>query len=403
MGVKLFSSRLPQSLEPSAWANAVAHARSQGSVLDLTVSHAGRAQLELHSPDILQAFLDPAILQYEPAPAGMPSARAAIASHYAQMFARDFESERVFVTASTSESYSQLFALLADAGDQVLVPRPSYPLFETLARLSSVEAVGYPLHYNGEWALDLSAIDGICTEKTRAIVVVSPNNPTGSVLREGEYAALCELCLRRGLALIVDEVFAEYMFAPDRDDQVSTVAGDDRCLCFALGGLSKTSALPQLKLGWIVVGGPCALRGEAMARLEHISDAFLSASAPVQHALASLLDSPSSRDVRARINSRIAANYQYLANVIREHASAGVSLLSAQGGWTAVLQVPQTHEEHEWVLALLEQDQVLVQPGYFYDFVRDGYLVVSLLTPPDVLAIATQKIVERSAKWLNSG
>lgn len=391
-------------LQSSPWALAVEHAKSNAAVTeDLTITNPTLVFEELYSPDILQSFLNEQILRYDPVAGGMPSARASIAAHYAKYspryHTRTVAPEQVFITASTSESYSHLFALLANAGDEVLVPAPSYPLFETLAQLSLVEIVQYPLEYDGSWCIDLAALEARITEKTRAIVVVTPNNPTGSVLRLHEHEALAECCSRHDLALIVDEVFAEYVFAPKRE-HVRTTVGDSRCLSFALGGLSKSAALPQMKLGWIVVSGPDELRQQAIARLEHINDAFLSASATVQCAAGALMDASTS--VRERINERISANYHALVKMSRDCFRAGVTVLECEGGWMAVLRVARVRAEHEWAEALLAQG-VLVQPGYLFDFAREGYLVLSLLTEPTVLARGMQKILALAERWVGEG
>jgi aspartate/methionine/tyrosine aminotransferase len=284
----------------------------------------------------------------------------------------------VLLTASTSEAYAYLFKLLANPGDQILAPRPSYPLFEFLARLESVEIRQYPLRYDGVWHVDFDALEQAITPRTRAIVVVNPNNPTGSFLKRAELDVLDSLAAERGLAVLSDEVFRDYAFA-DEPDRVSTLAGDRRALTFCMSGLSKIAGLPQMKLGWIVVSGPrsAEAHGQTMGALELIADTYLSVSAPVQIALPRLLGLSGS--ILNEIRERTASNLARLREAF--HGSAA-TLLRTEGGWYAVLQVPRTRTEEEWTLKLLEECGVLVQPGFFFDFESEAFLVLSLLPEP---------------------
>jgi aspartate/methionine/tyrosine aminotransferase len=259
----------------------------------------------------------------------------------------------------------------------VLVPRPSYPLFEFLADLESITTRPYPLGYDGAWHVDLAAIEEAIRPRTRAIVVVNPNNPTGSFLSRTEAGRILGLCARRGLALVSDEVFADFACAPD-PSRVTSFAGDGPALAFSLGGLSKSCGLPQLKLAWIAVSGPPDLRDEALARLEIIADTYLSVGTPVQQALPAILGRLAS--LQAPIAARVARNRAALRECF---ASSPATLLAADGGWSAVLQVPGTVPEEERVLRLLERGGVLVHPGFFFDFAREAYLVVSLLPRPE--------------------
>jgi aspartate/methionine/tyrosine aminotransferase len=297
--------------------------------------------------------------------------------------------ERVLLTASTSEAYAYLFKLLTNPGDEVLVPRPSYPLFEFLADMESVAVRQYPLVYHGGWGIDLEAVERALTPRTRAIVLVNPNNPTGSYVKRGELRALTALCAPRGVALISDEVFADYALADDAD-RVTTLAGVEECLAFSMSGLSKVAGLPQMKLGWMVVSGPGALRAEAWEKLEWIADTFLSVGTPVQCAAAHLL--AAGEEVQGQIRRRCVENLAFARGAV---AGSPANILAVEGGWYITLQVPRTRSEEEWALALLEGSGVLVQPGFFYDFETEAFLVVSLLTAPEVFRDGVTRLVAR--------
>jgi aspartate/methionine/tyrosine aminotransferase len=256
----------------------------------------------------------------------------------------------------------------------VLVPRPSYPLFEFLATMESVQIRTYPLTYHGQWAIDLDALATAATARTRAVILVNPNNPTGSFLKRAELDFLTRWCAAREIALISDEVFADYAFAPD-PQRVPTLAAVEDCLAFSMSGLSKVSGLPQMKLGWIVAGGPLALRAPALERLEWIADTYLSVATPVQRAAAHLL--AAGEAVQQQIRTRTQGNLQFARQTL---AGSCASLLAVEGGWYGVVQAPRLLSEEEWALGLLSECQVLVQPGFFYDFESEAFLVVSLLT-----------------------
>jgi aspartate/methionine/tyrosine aminotransferase len=310
------------------------------------------------------------------------------ADHARRGFAVD--PAHVVLTASTSEAYAFLFKLLCDAGDAVAVPRPSYPLFEYLARLEGVEVVTYPLRYDGEWHAGPGDLEAALTPRTRAVVVVSPNNPTGSYLKRDEADALLPLCAARGLAVIADEVFADFAFGDD-PRRVPGLAGRADALTFALGGLSKSCGLPQLKLAWIAASGPDVLRDAALERLEIVADTYLSVSTPIQEAAPAILRSLPV--LQAPLRERTATNLAAL----REQASrvSVVTLLEPEGGWSAVLRVPAHPGEDEWCARLIEEDGVLVQPGYFFDFATEAFLVLSLLPAPDVFADGVSRLLAR--------
>jgi aspartate/methionine/tyrosine aminotransferase len=341
----------------------------------------------LHYPDeaILAALANPALLTYEPDPRGLPSARSAV-SDYLQA---GVGADDLLLTASTSEAYGYLFKLLCDPGDEVLVPAPSYPLFEFLTGLESVAARAYPLRYDGAWRLDVDQVDASASASTRAVLVVNPGNPTGAFLKEDEYSALVALCAKRGWALISDEVFCDYGTG-SAEGRVRTVAGrPSPCLTFSLGGLSKAAALPQLKLGWIAVGGPLAQRREALERLELLADSYLSVNTPVQWALPKLL--PLARGLQQQLLERVAQNRAVL--LAARQADAPWSVLECEGGWSALVRIPEHPGEEAVCLSLLERG-VLVHPGHFYDFPAGAYLGVSLIVPPADFARGVQGLVE---------
>ena len=373
----MFSSRFHWDLRPNRIARAVEERRRSGApILDLTESNPTHARIE-YPADILSAFEDPRLLVYDPAPAGSGEAREAVAGYYAAR-GQQVAPERILLTASTSEAYAYLFKLLTDPGDCVLVPQPSYPLFEFLADMESIEVRQYPVVYHGGWSIDLEALAGAVTERTRAVVVVNPNNPTGSYVKRAELAAIARLCTERGMAILSDEVFSDYALAPD-PERAATLAGVEECLTFSMSGLSKIAGLPQMKLGWIVAGGPAALRAAAQERLEWIADTYLSVGAPVQCAAGKLL--ASGEAIQRRIRERTAANLCYARAAL---AGSAANILAVEGGWYITVQAPMVRSEEEWVLELLTREGVLVQPGFFYDFESEAYLVVSLLTAPEV-------------------
>lgn len=372
-----FSSRISWELLPTDLAEAAE--RRRGRLLDLTQSNPTEAGLLCPAEHILTVLSDARSLRYEPTAVGLPSARQAVCEYYGGGVSTD----RILLTASTSEAYSYVFKLLCDPGDEVLVPRPSYPLFEFLANLEGVSAMQYPMRYSDGWHIDLDALRASVTPRTRAIVYVNPNNPTGSYLKEQEYEFLAGL----GIPLVIDEVFRDYAFGADAA-RVDTVAGRHDALTFVLSGLSKVSALPQMKAGWIVCGGPEAERAEALRRLELIADTFLSVSTPVQHALPQFLSIRN--EVQRAIRERCAAN---LATLNRMAADSSARVLRVEGGWYATLQVPRVRSEEEWVMRLIEDCGVLVQPGFFFDFEAEAYLVLSLLTECSIFTEGAQRTI----------
>jgi alanine-synthesizing transaminase len=381
----MFSSRLDWTAGPNKLARMLQDKRSAGAeVLDLTESNPTAAGLSYGSERVVKAFADPRWLRYEPAPAGILAARAAVSQYYSNRIPVD----RILLTASTSEAYGFLFKLLADPGDEILAPRPSYPLFDFLAALDSVRIVQYPLAYDGGWAIDFEELAARITARTRAIVIVNPNNPTGSFLKKAELARLIAICREHGLAIISDEVFSDYGFEEDPARVRSLIDVED-VLTFSLSGLSKVSGLPQLKLGWIVVSGRES--SQAFERLELIADTYLSVGAPVQWAAGTLLDLR--EEIQSEIMTRVGRNLEFLREKVG--ADSPWRVLDVEGGWYAVLEAPRIHTEENWVLTLLEQDNVLVQPGFFFDFEKEAFLVLSLLTRPEVFEEGVRRILER--------
>ncbi len=384
----MFSGRTHWDLRPNRLEAIREDKRARGeTLLDLTESNPTQVGIR-YPEDLLAPLAGPGGLRYEPMPFGLPSARAAVAADFARR-GSPLEASRVVLTASTSEAYAFLFKLLCDPGDEVLVPRPGYPLFEYLAGLEGVRPVAYPLEHDGEWHLDLGTLRERVTARARAVVVVNPNNPTGAFLKCSEREGLEALCAERGLALVADEVFADYAFHED-PRRAGSVVRDGEALTFALGGLSKSYGLPQLKLAWMAVTGPEALRREALARLEVVADTFLSVSTPVQRALRALL--ARRPELQRPIAERVAANLRALRGRLSRDGPA--SLLEPEGGWYAVLRIPATLPEQERVERLLAERNVLVHPGYFFDFTREAYLVLSLLPRPEVFDLGVTGILD---------
>jgi alanine-synthesizing transaminase len=368
-----FSSRLPADLEPNRLARAVSAMRAAGRpILDLTLSNPTRAGFD-YPPDLLGPLSDIRALAYEPSASGARAARVAVARQYERQGVA-VPPDRIVLTASTSDAYSLLFKLLTDAGDEVLVPRPSYPLFDHLTQLDLLVPRAYELEYDGAWCLDFASIESAVGPRTRALLLVSPNNPTGSFVTGAELDRLALLCARQNIAIISDEVFADYDLDPGASERSGRVLRRDDVLAFSLGGLSKSAGLPQVKLGWMAVSGPGLLVKSALERLELVCDTYLSVSTPVQVAAPDLLQRGAA--VRAQIQDRVAANYRWLRAAA---AGSACTVLPSDAGWYAVVQVPRLATEEEIVLDLLDREGILVHPGYFYDFSRDAYLVLSLL------------------------
>lgn len=378
------SSRLPQGFEPNALTASLARLRSESrELLDLTVSNPTRCGFDFPEAEIRQALAQPAVLAYDPDPQGARAAREAIAAHHGH----GLRAEDLLLTASTSEGYGLLFKLLGDPGDEVLVPSPSYPLFEWLARLEGLTARPVPSYFHDRWHLDLGALEAAVSPRTRAVVVVNPNNPTGHFLTKAEWAALTTLCARHHLSLLVDEVFADYALEPGDDRLVTALLDPDPpCPVFLLSGLSKVAALPQLKLGWIAVRGPGSAAG--LEALAFLADQYLSVSAPVQAAAPRLLELAQS--IRPQILERLRANLAALDAALASQPH--LSRLPVEGGWSVLLRRPAVDADEDCALRLLEGASVLVHPGSFFELPGDGHLVLSLLVPPSAFHQGVQRI-----------
>jgi len=371
----LFSSRLPAAFASNRLAEAVRRRRASGAALiDLTISNPTLAGFS-YPDDLLRPLADPRNLIYEPESAGLAEARAAVAAELARQGSA-VDPANIILTASTSEAYGYLFKLLCGPGDEVLVPQPSYPLFEWLTRLEGIVAAPYRLEYHGRWAVDPDAIARAISPRTRAVLAVSPNNPTGSYLTREDFSRLA--ISAPGLPVIGDEVFWDFALDDAPDDRLG-VLNAGRPLAFALGGLSKSAALPQLKLGWIAIGGTTSSVEAAREKLDLIADTYLSVSTPVQTSAASLIGAGAA--MRGQIIERARRNLTALRSMADRNPA--LDLLRTEGGWSAVLRVPAVRTEEDLVTALVEEDGVLVHPGYFFDFAHEAFLVVSLIAPPD--------------------
>ncbi len=384
----MFAERTGWDLRSNALTHRLEELRAAGAeVLDLTESNPTRVGLR-YPEGLLAPLVDPGGLLYDPQPKGLLSAREAVASLYAGKGA-PVDPGRVLLTASTSEAYSHLFRLLANPGDEILVPRPSYPLFGYLADLNDVKAVSYPLRLQGgRWQADPEWLASAAGPRARAVVVAHPNNPTGSGVTAKELAGITELCRRRRLALISDEVFAEYLWEEARDLPRTLLAGgapaaDGGVLTFALGGLSKFLGLPQMKLGWIACSGPAGLLDPALERLEMIADTYLSVNTPVQRALPGWLKLAPA--IQAEIRARLHANREWLAG-------RGLPVLPSDGGWSAVLRLPGVRDDEGWALSLLEGQGVRVHPGSLFDFEGSGHAVTSMLPPQGLFREALRRL-----------
>ncbi len=382
-----FSSRTPRSFRPNRLTARAAALRQSGApLIDLTMSNPTQAGIAYPEREILLALNDARALRYEPSPQGHPEARRSIAEWHARHEAA-VDPDHLILASSTSEAYSWLFKLLCQPGDAVMTPRPSYPLFECLAELEGVRAVQYPLPDHWGWRLDIAELEIHLDPRARAVVVVNPNNPTGTYLRAEDWLRLQEFAATRGLAVISDEVFFDYAWRP-ASPRVSSLQEPHLALTFTLGGLSKTAALPQMKLGWIHVAGPEELRREALERLEWIADAYLPASAPVQLAAPRWL--ALAPEMQARVLNRVLGNLDALRACL--DAGSAWRVAGGEGGWTAVVEAPRIHSGEEWALRCLEEAYVLVQPGFFYDFEREAFLAVSLLPAPEAFLEALGRL-----------
>jgi alanine-synthesizing transaminase len=373
----MFSTRTNWHLAANALTRAIADVRASGQeILDLTISNPTEAGVRPDADAVLAALSQPDSMRYDPQPRGLLEARRAVCHYYRESHELfDLDPERLVLTTSTSEAYTYLFRLLCNAGDEILVPKPSYPLFEFLAGLADVKVVSYPLIYDHGWQIDFDSLYRAATAQSRAVIVVHPNNPTGSYASTLETEALNTFCRDYNLALMVDEVFLDY--AHDGAAR-PTFAANAGALTFTMSGVSKISALPQMKLAWLVTSGPAALVQPAGARLEVIADTYLSLNTPLQLAAPVLLEQR--KQVQPVLLDRLRVNLSELDRQIASHPAC--RRLATDGGWYAVLRVPAVQSDDDLAVDLVRKMGVIAHPGHFYDFAGDGYLVLSLITPP---------------------
>jgi alanine-synthesizing transaminase len=384
----MFSQRTNWRLSPNALTRAIAEARASGQkILDLTVSNPTEAGVRPDAETVLVALANPEAMHYDPQPRGLPGALQAVCRYYRESNEVDLDPDRLILTTSTSEAYSYVFRLLCNPGDEILVPKPSYPLFEFLADLADVKLVPYPLLYDHGWQIDLDTLYKAATVRSRAVILVHPNNPTGSYVSAAETAALNAFCRDRGLALIVDEVFLDYSHdgAPRRSFVTNANA-----LTFTLSGVSKISALPQMKLAWVATSGPEEMVAEAGARLEVIADTFLSMNAPVQLAAPVLLDQR--KKIQPILRDRLRVNLAELDRQLVGRPS--YTRLMVEGGWYVVLRVPVLGTDEDLAINLLRKMAISVHPGHFYDFPNEGHLVLSLITEPEVFREGVARLLQ---------
>ena len=387
----MFARRTNWNLATNRYTQAVeAHQKSGRTLLDLTASNPTTSALRYDENRLLDALRNPASLTYQPVAKGLPSAREAIAEYYRQVGV-DVAPEQLLLTTSTSEAYTFCFRLLCESGDEVLVPTPSYPLFDFLAELQDVRLVPYELVYDHGWQIDFHSLEQRLTERTRAVIVVHPNNPTGSFVKPEEAAQLNTLSRDRELAIIADEVFLDYRIGQQPSH---SFAANDQCLTVTMSGLSKISGLPQMKVAWIAVSGPEEASREALARLEVIADTYLSMNAPIQHALPAML--AERRSIQQQLSARVETNLAELDHQLDSQKL--VTRLEIEGGWYAILRVPAVRSDEELAIELIERCDVLVQPGHFYDFRSDGYLVVSLITPASTFCEGISRVLKYIAR-----
>jgi alanine-synthesizing transaminase len=384
----MFADRTRWNLQANQFSLALEARRKLGrEILDLTTSNPTTAGLHYDEGAILSGLSNRDSLIYEPDPKGLRSAREAVVGYYKEAgHAPELDPESVILTASTSEAYSYLFRLLCNPGDEVLVGTPGYPLFEYLAETQDVRLISYELVYDHGWQLDFHSLRQKLSSRTRAIMLINPNNPTGSYVSEHERTELNAIATENDLALVVDEVFLD--FALDGASHTN-FAGNTEALTFTLSGLSKVCALPQMKLAWLIASGPEKLKFQALSRLEVIADTYLSPSTPIQHAVAAFLETRPG--IRKELMARIPGN---LAELDRQLVGQQLcQRLEVQGGWYAVLRVPVTRSDEQLAVELLVQQSVVVHPGMFFDFHSEGYLVLSLITPPEVFAEGIRRVL----------
>jgi alanine-synthesizing transaminase len=384
----MFSQRTNWKLSPNKYTRALEEVRSSGETfLDLTISNPTQCGLRYDEKAILASFQNVKSLSYEPEAKGLLAARHEVARYYREDHDITVDPESLLLTTSTSEAYSYVFRLLCNPHDEILVPKPSYPLFDFLGDLQDVSLIPYSLQYAHGWFIDFQSVHRALTSRTRAILLVHPNNPTGSYVKPEEICQLNELSHERRLALIVDEVFLDYSHS---EWPRKTLAANQDALTFTISGLSKIAALPQMKVAWVATTGPAELVLPALDRLEVIADTFLSLNSPTQWAFPTLFEQRHS--LQPQLLERVRENSDCLNSLLRGNSSC--ELLEIEGGWYAVLRIPGDQFDEDLAIELLHKARVLVHPGHFYDFPTDGYLVVSLITPVSDLCRGISRVLE---------
>jgi alanine-synthesizing transaminase len=382
----MFAERTNWNLAGNRLSEALARHRAAGKrLLDLTASNPTECGFAYDAEAILAALRHTAALRYEPSPRGLESARVAVTEYYSTLDAR-LSVDDIFLTTSTSEAYSYVFRLLCDPGDQLLIPAPSYPLFGFLADVQDVKLVRYSLVYDHGWQIDFHGLQNAVTPRTRGVMCVNPNNPTGHFVKEEELTRLNELCAERGMALIADEVFLDFALA---DAKPASFAGNAGALTFAMSGLSKIAGLPQMKMAWVIASGPEGLKWQALERLEVIADTYLSPNAPVQ--LATPVFLAHRHGFQKQVMARVRKNLRELDQQLG--AQKNCSRLQVEGGWYVVLRVPATKSDEELAIELLTKSDVYVHPGHLFDFAAEGYLVMSLITREEEFADGVGRIL----------
>ena len=383
----MFAGRTNWNLTTNKLTQALAGHRASGrEVLDLSVSNPTECGFRYDQKAIMRALCSPASLEYHPDPKGLEQARRAVAGYYEGRGGM-VKPEEIILTTSTSQAYSYVFRLLCNPGDELLIPTPSYPLFDFLADIQDVKLKRYPLIYDHGWQIDFHGLQQAMTERTRGVIVVHPNNPTGHFTKPAEMAQLSQICATRQMTIIADEVFLDFALEEQRPQSFTS---SQEALTFTLSGLSKISGLPQMKFAWLATSGPENLKTEALSRLEMIADTFLSMNAPVQLAAAAFLEQRYS--FQSQLMQRVRNNLKELAGQLA--AQRHCSRLELEGGWYAVLRVPATRSDEELAIALLQEKDVYVHPGHLYDFHQEGILVVSLITPESVFATGLARLLE---------
>ena len=381
-----YSQRLSWSFSSNSLTQLLIRKRAAGTpLLDLTISNPTKCLPEYPHEAIRRAFGQTQEFTYYPDPFGSEIARSAVTEYYRER-GISVTPHQLLLTASTSEAYSQLFKLLCDPGDEVLAPLPSYPLFEYLAALESVRMTPYRLRYDGTWHLDFASLRAQINRRTKAIIVVNPNNPTGTYLNAEEQSELLHVAKQFSLPVISDEVFTDYAVMP-RAQTARTFAGNHSALSFSLNGLSKTAGMPQMKLAWIAISGPAQEQQDARERLETIADTYLSVGTPVQHVLTNLLQIGA--NIRQQLLQRIKENLAVIDNLLKGTA---LQRLHLDGGWSAILRLPRVMTEEDWVRGLLQEQDTIAQPGYFFDMESEAYMVLSLITPIDQFRAGIERI-----------